>query len=115
MRRSVLAQCGDWFAIDLAPVHTKHELLDAFARALGFPATFGQNWDALADTLQDMSWHPASGYVLHLQNVASAERALAEDWPTLLEVLSASTMYWKRHGKPFIVFVDPTHGLPQWT
>jgi RNAse (barnase) inhibitor barstar len=115
MRASVLAQGGAWFAIDFSAVQTKGGLLDALARALGFPASFGHNWDALADALQDMSWHPANGYVLHLQNPASAERALGEDWATLLEVLSASTMYWRKRGKPFIVFVDRLRGVPQWT
>ncbi|MGZ5093131.1 MAG: barstar family protein, partial [Burkholderiales bacterium] len=91
MRTTVLAQGGAWFAIDLASVQTKAGLLDAFARTLGFPSSFGHNWDALADALQDMSWRPANGYVLHLQNPASAEGALGEDWATLLEVLSAST------------------------
>jgi RNAse (barnase) inhibitor barstar len=117
IRTTVLAQGGAWVAIDLSSVQTKAGLLDAFARALGFPASFGHNWDALADALQDMSGHPANGYVLHLhlQNPASVERALGEDWATLLEVLSASAMYWKKRGKPFIVFADRLHGLPQWT
>jgi RNAse (barnase) inhibitor barstar len=114
VRDGVIANGGAWFEIDLAHVRTKDELLDAFARALGFPVTFGHNWDALADALQDLSWQRANGYVLHLRNAPSAERALVDEWATLLEILSGSAMYWKTRGKPFIVFVDRAQELPQW-
>jgi RNAse (barnase) inhibitor barstar len=106
------ADCVD---IDLADARTKEQLLDAFARSLSFPATFGRNWDALADALQDLSWHPARAYVLHLLHAAAARRALAADWPTLLEVLSATATYWKSRGTPFIVFVDEAREYPQWS
>jgi RNAse (barnase) inhibitor barstar len=103
------------FDIDLARARTKEQLLDAFAAGLSFPATFGRNWDALADVLQDLSWKPATAYVLHLQRAAPVRHALRAQWPTLLEVLSATATYWKRRGTPFIVVIDGAPELPQWT
>src|SRR5690606_18200750 len=50
--------------VDLGQAGCKHALLDALAAALGFPPTFGRNWDALADGLGDLSWLPAGGYML---------------------------------------------------
>lgn len=114
LRDSVIAGNGVWLELDLAHVRTKDDLLRAFARALRLP-TFGHNWDALADVLQDVSWRAANSYVLHVPNAACAERALGEEWETLLEILSGSAMYWKNLGKPFIVFVDSAQALPQWT
>ena len=47
------------FRIDLAGINSKDGFLAAVAQALGFPAWFGRNWDALEDCLTDMSWQPA--------------------------------------------------------
>lgn len=114
--RAHFARSGaDCLDVDLAHARTKEHLLDAFARSLAFPATFGRNWDALADALQDLSWHPAKAYVLNLQHVAPVRHALAAEWPTLLEVLSATAMYWKSRGTPFIVMVDGARELAHWT
>ncbi len=41
--------------IDLAGCHDKDALLRRLAFALHLPATFGYNWDALADCLRDLS------------------------------------------------------------
>src|SRR5215210_353127 len=106
MRAHFAGSGADCFDIDLARARTKEQLLDAFARSLSFPATFGRNWDALADALQDLSWMPARAYVLHLQDAASIRRALGAQWQTALEVLSATATYWKRRGTPFIVVID---------
>src|SRR5262249_4249102 len=43
---------------------TKDALLRTLARTLDFPAHFGLNWDALEDSLTDLEWLPAAGYVL---------------------------------------------------
>ena len=114
VREQVARSGAACFTIDIANARTKEQLLDAFARPLSFPATFGRNWDALADVLQDLSWHPAEAYVLHLQHAAPARRALGAEWVTLFEVLSATATYWKSRGRPFIVMIDGAGELPQW-
>jgi len=45
-------------------VSEKAEAIAAIARALDFPDWFGQNLDALYDSLSDLSWLPAGEYVL---------------------------------------------------
>lgn len=103
-----------WFEADLGPVRDKDRMLKVIAEAAGFPADFGANWDALADSLQDLSWAPASGYVLHLRHAAPALRALGADSATLLEILGESAMYWKNRAKAFVVLVDGAQELPAW-
>jgi hypothetical protein len=103
-----------WLEVDLERARGKDDVLQAFARVCEFPATFGRNWDALADALQDLSWLPARGYVVHLRNGTSAARALGLQWATLLEVLEAASHYWKARGKPFVALVDGAAELQPW-
>jgi Barstar (barnase inhibitor) len=102
-----------WSEVDLDAFPGKHAAIEAIASAIGAPAaTFGANWDALADVLQDLSWRAASGQVLHLRGRWDAN---GDDCATLLEVLRASADYWRSRGKPFIVIVDGAAQLPPWT
>ncbi|WP_053737829.1 barstar family protein [Nocardia sp. NRRL S-836] len=45
-------------------VSEKKAAIRAIAEALSFPSWFGQNLDALYDSLTDLSWLPAGKYVL---------------------------------------------------
>jgi hypothetical protein len=101
-----------WSELALDAFPGKQAALGAIARAIGAPGdTFGGNWDALADVLQDLSWHAHSGHVLHLRGKWEAG---VDDRATLLEVLRASADYWRSRGRPFIVFVDHATDLPPW-
>jgi hypothetical protein len=99
------AQCA-WINIDVDAVKDKAALLKACAAALAFPATFGGNWDALADCLQDLSWRRSRGYVIYLKGAGALVRAAPTEWAIALEIFAASATYWKAHGKPFVVLVD---------
>lgn len=76
----------------------KGEVLAEMARATAAPDWFGQNWDALADALGDLSWHPAAGYVLLLHGEPSSNA-------TLDDILDATISFWKLQGKAFWVFI----------
>ncbi len=45
-------------------VSEKKAAIGAIAEALSFPSWFGQNLDALYDSLTDLSWLPAGEHVL---------------------------------------------------
>lgn len=115
LRAQAKASGAAWFEADLACARDKAQVLEVLARACGFPCTFGANWDALADSMQDMSWRPAGGYVLHLSHAAAVPQALGRDWPTLLQILSEAAACWKHRGKAFVVLVDGAADLPVWT
>lgn len=114
LRERAVAARFAWLEADLADAHTKTKLLASLATAGGFPASFGHNWDALADALGDLSWRPAAGYVLRLLNTSQTQRDLGTDWDTLLDVLRAAAVEWKARGKPFVVLVDDA-ALPAWS
>jgi Barstar (barnase inhibitor) len=90
-------RCGD-----------KPVLLKNIAAALRFPEWFGQNWDALEDSLTDLSWLAAGGHVLLFENPKPGD-----DLGVLIDVLRSSTEWWAGRGKPFFaVFIDPARALP---
>ncbi len=100
-----------WIGIDLQRARGKRALLNAFAHALKFPASFGGNWDALADSLQDLSWLPDKGWVLALRGAADFAAAKSDEHAVLLEILGATADYWQGQRQVFIVLTDAT-GLP---
>lgn len=108
--RAAVAQAG--FVLleaDMAAVHGKGEFLAIVAQALNAPEWFGNNWDALADALGDLSWLnvsglPPSGYVLLLRNGSETLGLSATEHEVALEIFTTAVSFWKLQGKPFWVF-----------
>ncbi|MDR2710429.1 MAG: barstar family protein [Burkholderiales bacterium] len=97
-----------YFAVDIADVHNKAQLLKRLAEALEFPDYFGHNWDALYDVLCDEAWFGDAGVVLHLKHTTAFEKLAADDWLTLRETLEEAIEYWRSSDLPFWVFIDHT-------
>ena len=94
---------------DLGGAPHKEALLERLAMALGFPAWFGGNWDALEDCLTDLSWRAGAGHVVLLEGHGELP---ADELGVLLDVLAAAADYWAGRGRPFFaVFIDPGHAL----
>jgi len=94
--------------IDLAGAD-KASLLLRIATALDFPAGFGRNWDALADSLRDLEWLPGDGHALLFERAGDLRDAHETDFDTLLEVLEETAQDWAARGRPFWAFL----GLPE--
>ncbi len=77
-----------------------------YAAAIEFPGTHGKNWDALWDSLRDLSWHPAKGYVIVYDDI----HVLAANHPDkLLEVFQIMRMAARernQHHPLYILFVE---------
>lgn len=85
----------------------KPVLIRNMGAALRFPDWCGANWDALEDCLSDLSWLPASGYVLVFEGASPGD-----DLGVLVDVLRSAAEWWAGRGKPFLaVFVDPARCL----
>lgn len=100
--------------IAMKGIRSRGKLLKTLARSLGFPATFGGNWDALADCLQDLSWLPDHGHVLEFAGLADLAAAAPDDLALLLEVLEAAAVYWRQRDRVFIVLIDGDSALPEF-
>lgn len=87
--------------IDLAHRADKTAVLQRFAQALRFPAWFGGNFDALADSLGDLSWLRADGYVLLVEHSDAWRQADDDNFAALLDILNEAAVTWGDQGVPF--------------
>ena len=93
--------------LDVALIECGGKVLDDIARALDFPQWFGGNWDALEDSLGDLSWRAGAGHVLLFRSYPSGD-----ELGVLIDVLASVAEYWAERGKPFFaVLVDPARKL----
>lgn len=88
-------------AIDFDGCAGKDDALARIAGALRFPDWFGGNWDALADSLADLSWLPAPGYVLLLERIDAWRDADPDAFETLALVLEDASARWAGDRIPF--------------
>lgn len=99
-------ECGlATYRIDLRGCTGKADLMRRLADALAFPASFGHNWDALADSLGDLSWRPAPGHVLLFDHAADLHDADAAAFDTLLDILDQASSTWATQHTPFFAFL----------
>ena len=94
-----------YFAADLKGIDNKAALLAAVAKGLKLPEHFGNNWDALADCLEDGDWLGSHGMVIVIRHAAGYRKAHPADWETLSDILNEAAEYWRERHKPFWVFV----------
>lgn len=99
--------------INLEGCAGKADLLDRLAGALAVPGDFGRNWDALADSLRDLSWLPASGYALLFAHAGALRAAEPEAYAMLREILVEAAASWKSRGARFFAFLDLPDNAPR--
>lgn len=113
--RTVFERAGaKWIAVDIAGMRGKKDLLDALARALEFPQHFGSNWDALADSLEDLSWLATDAIAVELLGADTYAASDRRAWRTALDILSRAATYWRNRERVFVVFVHGAVGLPAY-
>jgi hypothetical protein len=96
---------------DLAGCHGKAGLLQRLATALSLPADFGDNWDALADSLRDLGWLPADGHVLLFEHTDELHHSAERDFDVLLGILDDAATFAQDADRPFFAFL----ALPEST
>ena len=90
---------------DLAGCRDKGELLHRLAASLQLPATFGHNWDALADCLRDLGWMPAWGYVLLFDHADELRQTAEADCDILLGILDDAATFGGERDMPWFAFL----------
>ena len=83
----------------------KSTLLLRMATTMDFPAGMGRNWDALSDSLRDLSWLQGEGHVLLFERAEDFRSAHEDDFDTLLEVLEETAQDWTTRDLPFWAFL----------
>ncbi len=100
------------FVLDGSKVSDKATFLSEAAKVMNFPSYFGKNWDAFEDSLNDLEWAPAKGYVLLYPH---ANRfAQLPDWKTVLSIFRVAVHRWQQAGTPMYIFLGGVNGaLPE--
>jgi hypothetical protein len=97
---------------NLEGCHDKGDLLMRLAAALKLPAGFGQNWDALVDSLRDLGWLHGVGHALLLDHANDLRQAAAKDFDTLLGILHEAASFAIGQNRPFFAFLSlPEHPI----
>jgi hypothetical protein len=95
-----------FISISLRGISAKDTFLKKLAQALSFPGYFGLNWDALSDSLTDLSWKPAAGYVILVTRFQPLSDSLPEEIPLIKNIFESSAAYWKENKVPFFVILS---------
>ena len=99
-------------AVDLRACTDTGAALREIAEALEFPDWFGDNLDALADCLADLSWLAAPGYLLLLEHVGAWREEAAEDVEAVVEILQDTAARWAADDVAFWAMLPlPSHEL----
>jgi hypothetical protein len=105
--RTAAAHAGLRFReVNLAHVADKAALMKALGTGLALPPHFGENFDALADSLEDRTCVGQKGCVALLAHAGAYRKAHPGDWKTLTEVLEEAVGFWQERHVPFWVFVS---------
>ena len=99
-------------AIDFEGCAGKDDAIARIAAALRFPQWFGGNWDALADSLADLSWLPAPGYLLLLARTDAWRATDPQAFETLTIILEDACARWANERVPFWALL-PAGGAPR--
>jgi hypothetical protein len=103
--RSSATQAGlAVFEANLQGIKGKASLIAALATAVHVTDDFGGNWDALADTLCDLSPVQAVGYVLLLRNASDSLGLSANDREIARDIFDDTVLYWRQRNKPCWIF-----------
>lgn len=96
--------------IDIHHAHDKGDFIKDIAGALSFPPSFGNNWDALADSLKDLSWKPAPGWVVILEKSKHFCAAHRHEFEEAMDLMAETADYWRGEGRPFWTLIGGPDG-----
>ncbi len=97
-----------FFCIEGQKIGDKNQFLKQAALLLRFPDYFGDNWDAFADCLTDMSWHEADGFVILYDHFGPFSEHSPREFETALDIFKESTEFWRDQGKALFVLLHGT-------
>jgi hypothetical protein len=113
------AESHGWraFHLDGRKLTTKTEFIETSGRAMRFPSYSGNNWDAFEESLNDLSWAPAQGYLVVFDGAGGFARSQPDEFAVAVEILQESVRRWDALGIPLVVLLRgsgrSTGGVPR--
>jgi RNAse (barnase) inhibitor barstar len=96
--------------IDIGRVHDKSGFLRMLAQSLNFPQSFGANWDALSDSLKDLSWTDAPGWVILLEKSKHFCAGHGSEFSEAMDIMVETADFWRGEGRPFWTLIGGPEG-----
>lgn len=100
-----LAEERGWrfFHVDGAAVEDKRSFIRTAGDAMQFPSYSGQNWDAFEESLRDLAWAPAAGYLVLFDEPDQFAQRDPAQWSVARAILQDAIAFWQEQGKPVAV------------
>lgn len=92
-----------FFHVDGANVQDKRSFIRSVGATLQFPTYSAQNWDAFEESIRDLSWAPARGYVVLFDEPDQFAAREPAQWAVAHAVLEDAVRFWREEGKPLVV------------
>lgn len=92
-----------FFHIDGAKVQDKRSFIRTVGKTLKFPAYSAQNWDAFEESLRDLTWAPAKGYLVLFDEPDQFAARDPEQWAVAQSILNDAVRFWRKEGTPMAV------------
>ncbi len=70
---------------------------------MNFPAYSGQNWDAFEESIRDLTWAPAPGYLVLFDEPDQFAARDPEQWEIAKSILENAVDTWRANGVPMVV------------
>ena len=93
--------------IDGSKIERKEQLLNHLATALRLPKSFGHNWDALEECLNDLEGD-GEGYVIYYDHIDGLLNGHPDQFETLVEILRDAVESWKEDDEALVVLFSGT-------
>ena len=103
IRRQVEARGWRFFHVDGAAIADKRSFIRGVGDAMHFPAYSGQNWDAFEESLRDLTWAPARGYLVLFDEPDQFAARDPEQWTVAQAILAEAIAFWRAQGVPMVV------------
>jgi hypothetical protein len=103
VRRQAESHGWRFFHVDGSQVADKRSFIRAAGTAMSFPAYSGQNWDAFEESIRDLAWAPARGYLVLFDEPDQFAARDPEQWEVAQNILQEAVATWHADGVPMIV------------
>lgn len=101
------------FHMDGREITDKASFIRTVGVALDFPAYSASNWDAFEESIRDLSWARAPGYVLVFDDPDPLIASDAATWATARSILESAVQHWQSLGVPMtVLFRKAGRALP---
>ena len=114
LQRQAEEQGWRFFHIDGAKVQDKRAFIRTVGKALDFPAYSAQNWDAFEESIRDLTWAPAKGYLVLFDEPDQFAAREPEQWAVARDILDDAIRFQRQQGKPMaVLFRRAGRALPE--